>query len=199
MARIIKIYSENNHFQHAEVLRRNRQRRQQFREFFLEGVLPLERALEHGWPINAFLYSPEKKLSDWAKGILAQSKAETHFELPRRLMARLSLKEETSELIALLPMPEDRLSRIPLARDLLIVVVDRPANPGNLGTIVRSSDALGAHGVIITGHSVDLYDPETISASRGSLFSLPVVRMGGPGALAPWFEKVSRAKRPRRA
>jgi TrmH family RNA methyltransferase len=113
--------------------------------------------------------------------------------MPAALLANLSAKSEPSELLALVAMPADDLTRIPLAPDLLVVVCDRPASPGNLGSIIRSCDALGAHGVIITGHSVDLYDPETISASTGSLFALPIVRLPSHKALEPWVAEVRRS------
>jgi tRNA G18 (ribose-2'-O)-methylase SpoU len=80
-----------------------------------------------------------------------------------------------------------------VGRDLLAVVIDAPSNPGNLGTIVRSCDALGAHGVIMTGHAADLYDPATITASRGSLFALPVVRLESPAAVERWVQGVRQA------
>jgi TrmH family RNA methyltransferase len=87
-------------------------------------------------------------------------------------------------------MPEDSLSRIRVTDNPLVVVFDRPSSPGNLGTLIRTCDALGADGMIVTGHGADVYDPETISASRGSLFALPVVRLGGPRDLQPWVEEL---------
>jgi TrmH family RNA methyltransferase len=103
-------------------------------------------------------------------------------------MAKLSQKEDPSELLAILVMPADELSRIPERDNLLVVVFDRPANPGNLGAVIRSCDALRVDGVIITGHSVDLYDPETVRATAGSFFSIPIVRMPSYKELIPWFE-----------
>jgi TrmH family RNA methyltransferase len=188
--RIIKIYSENNDFQYVETLRRNRTKRQKHKEFFVEGVRPINQALKYHWTINAFLYSKEQELSGWAKGILASSQANTHFELPLPLLNRLSNKSETSELMALIAIPEDHLSRIPIKENMLIVIFDRPANPGNLGTIIRSCDALRVDGLVITGHAVDLYDPETISASTGSFFALPVVRVPSHKELLPWFKTI---------
>ncbi len=185
---ITTLYTENNLFQYVDTLRRKREKRQREGLFFLEGVRPINQALAHGWRISTFVYAPERGLSDWARNILAQSQAETHIETPAALLAKLSNKSEPSELLALVAMPADDLDRIPLTPDLLVVVCDRPANPGNLGSIIRSCDALGAHGLIITGHSVDLYDPETISASVGSIFSLPVVRLPSPKSLEPWIE-----------
>jgi len=186
--KVVRIYSENNDFQYIETLRRKREKRQRQKEFFIEGVRPINQAIRHNWSINAYVYAREKDLSDWAKNILARSTAKTHFELPLPLLEKLSNKAEASELLALVSMPDDDLARIPVHEDLLVVVFDRPASPGNLGTIIRSCDALKVAGMVITGHAVDLYDPETISATTGSLFALPVVRLPSHKELLPWFE-----------
>lgn len=188
MPRIIAIRTENDIFQTIDALRRNREKRQRRRELFVEGVRPINLALRHGWQVNAWLYSPARRPSDWATGILARSDARIHYELPPHLLAKLSGKNEPGELIAIVAMPEDDPARVPLRDDLLVVVFDRPASPGNLGTLLRSCDALGAHGLFVTGHATDLYDPETISASTGSLFALPAVRLPSHRELAPWLD-----------
>lgn len=186
--RIVNIFSENNDFQYVETLRRNRVKRQHHREFFVEGVRAINLALKYQWHVRAFLYSREHKRSDWAENILRQSQAETHYELSSSLLEKLSDKEETSELLAIVTMPEDDLARIPIHDRLLVVIFDRPASPGNLGSIIRSCDALRVDGLIITGHSVDVYDPETIRASTGSFFALPIVRLPSQKELRPWFD-----------
>jgi 23S rRNA (uridine2479-2'-O)-methyltransferase len=53
--------------------------------------------------------------------------------------------------------------------------LDRPSSPGNLGAIIRSCNAFGIDAVLLTGHSVDAYDPKTITASRGTVFTVPVI------------------------
>ncbi len=185
--RIVKIYTENNDFQYIETLRRNREKRQKHKEFFIEGVRPINQAIQHNWQIRAFIYSREKQLSDWAEGILARSQASQHYELRLPLLEKLSNKSEASELLAIVTMPEDNIARIPISEKPLIVIFDRPASPGNLGTLIRSCDALHVDGLIITGHAVDLYDPETISASTGSFFALPTVRLPSQKELQPWL------------
>jgi TrmH family RNA methyltransferase len=188
--KIVKVYSENAQFQHIETLRRNRAKRQKHREFFVEGVRPINQALRYGWTIKAFVYAGEQTLSDWATDILRRSSAEMHIEMPSALVHKLSNKEEASELMAIVAMPEDSFERIPINENMLVVVFDRPASPGNLGTLIRSCDALGVDGLVITGHAVDLYDPETISATTGSLFALPSIRIPSHKELLPWFDTI---------
>ncbi len=185
--RIVKIYTENNDFQYIETLRRNREKRQKHKEFFIEGVRPINQAIQHNWQIRAFVYSREKRLSDWAEGILARSQASQHYEVRLPLLGKLSNKSEASELLAVVTMPDDDLERIRVHEKLLVVIFDRPASPGNLGTLIRSCDALHVDGLIITGHAVDLYDPETISATTGSFFALPTVRLPSQKELQPWL------------
>jgi TrmH family RNA methyltransferase len=185
--KIVRVYSENATFQLFETLRRNREKRQQQRAFLLEGVRQINLAVQQGWTINGWLYSHERPLSQWATALLQHKPAPTHYELTEPLLAKLSSKEAPSELLALVRMAADDLARIPLHSPFLTVIFDRPANPGNLGTIIRSCEGLRASGLILTGHAVDLYDPETISASVGALFTLPVVRLPSPKQLEPWF------------
>jgi tRNA G18 (ribose-2'-O)-methylase SpoU len=54
--------------------------------------------------------------------------------------------------------------------------IGRPA-PGNIGSIIRSADAFGAGGMIVTGHAADVYDSKCVRASTGSIFALPTVRV----------------------
>ena len=66
------------------------------------------------------------------------------------------------------------------------IVLDRPASPGNIGSIIRSADAFGADGVIVTGHAADVYDPRCVRASTGSVFALPVVRCPSHREVTEW-------------
>ncbi|MFN2302093.1 MAG: TrmH family RNA methyltransferase, partial [Anaerolineales bacterium] len=156
--------------------------------FFVEGVNAINQALAFHWQIDAFVYIKNIRLSDWATGILQHSTANNHYELPFELMKKISQKEDASELIAIPYIPPDDLHRIPASDNPLIVVLDRIASPGNLGTIIRSCDALGVDGVILTGHSSDLYAPETIRATTGSFFAVPVIRVPSPKTLSPWID-----------
>lgn len=193
-AKVLTITKENATFQVLNALKSNREKRNH-EGFLFEGVRNINNAITYRWNIKAFFYSSEKGLSDWAKDILKNSNAETHYDLSLELLNKLSNKEEASELLALGEIPKDDLKKIPEKENPLIVIFDRPSSPGNLGTIIRSCDALGVDGLVITGHAVDLYDPETISATTGSLFSLPVVRVQSQKELDEWIASL-RVKHP---
>ncbi len=187
---LIKVNTQNSEFQYIETLRRNRVKRGKAGEFFVEGVRSIEQALRNHWKINGLVYSREKRLSDWATGVLARANAQRHYELTAALLGELSQKEEPSEMLALVAMPADDLTRIRSKSSPLAVVLDRPILPGNIGTVIRSCDALQVDGVVITGHSADLYDTETIRASTGSFFSVPAVRLPSQKELLPWLEQM---------
>lgn len=106
------------------------------------------------------------------------------------LLAELGGKDESApEVVAVLEMPEDDLSRIGVDDDFLGVLFDRPTGPGNIGTVIRSADAFGAGGVIVTGHAADVYDPKSVRASTGSLFALPAVRVPSQREVVAWLEQ----------
>lgn len=185
----IKIEKENAQFQILNALKTNREKRNK-EGFLFEGVRNINNAIKYNWKIKSFFYSSQKGLSNWAISIIKNTKTEVNYDLSIELLKKLSSKEETSEIIALAEIPKDNLNSIKINKTPLIVVFDRPSSPGNLGTIIRTCDALGVDGLIITGHAVDIYDPETISATTGSLFSLPLVRLSSQNELELWITKM---------
>ena len=58
----------------------------------------------------------------------------------------------------------------------LLAILEEVRDPGNAGTIIRAADAAGADGVILTGHSVDAYNPKVVRSTTGSIFHLPVAQ-----------------------
>jgi len=186
----LKVSTRNASFQQWQAQLTNRTKRHRTGRFLVQGVRPITIAVRYGWPIEALLYSAEIS-SGWASEILRDVRAATHYELTPDLMRELGEKaEQPPELLAVAVMPPDDLDRIPVPPDALLVIMDRPGSPGNVGTLIRSADALGAHGLIVTGHATDLYDPRTVRASTGSLFAIPAVRVAGPGEVSDWIGSV---------
>lgn len=147
---------------------------------------PITLAVERSWPLAALLYDMSRPLSQWAARMLAESGARQVGMAPQ-LLSELGEKDSgVPELVAVAAIPPDDWTRIPQRPDLLAVVFDRPASPGNIGTMIRSADAFGADGLIVTGHAADPYDPKSVRASTGSLLTVPVVRAASHSAVTSW-------------
>jgi 23S rRNA (uridine2479-2'-O)-methyltransferase len=182
----MRVTSRGARFQEWSALLGNRTKRQRRGEFIVQGVRPITLAVRHGWPVRELLYNADAALSRWARETQEAARA-PGVAVSADLMAELGGKDEgVPELLAVVELPADELSRIPAGPGLLAVVFDRPASPGNVGTLIRSADAFGASGVIVTGHAADVYDPRSVRASTGSLFALPVVRAPSHRPVLDW-------------
>lgn len=184
-----KVSNKNNIFQRFEVLKTNRNKRYRYNEFLLEGVRSLNEAVKNNWKIKSFLYD-KNNLSDWATDMIRNVSTDMNYCLTAELMRELSGKEDTSELMAVIEMRKDSLESVLLSDNPFIVLFDRPSNKGNLGTMIRSCDALGADLLIITGHAVDLYDPDVVVSAMGSFFNMPVIRIADNNALFAYVDRL---------
>lgn len=187
----INITNKNNDYQRFEVLKTNRNKRYKYNEFLVEGVRSLKEAAANGWHIRSLIYD-RNNLSDWAKDMIHTVRTEVNYNLTPALLQELSGKADTSELMAVIRMREDSLEQVPLSANPFIVLFDRPSNKGNLGTMIRSCDALGADMLVITGHAIDLYEPDVVVAAMGSFFNLPVVRVEDNKKLYDYIEKIKK-------
>jgi 23S rRNA (uridine2479-2'-O)-methyltransferase len=182
----MRVTSRGARFQEWAALLGNRSKRQRRGEFIVQGVRPITLAVRHGWPVRELLYNADTALSRWARETQEGARAAS-VAVSAELMAELGGKDDgVPELLAVVALPADELSRISAGPALLAVVFDRPASPGNIGTLIRSADAFGASGVIVTGHAADVYDPRSVRASTGSLFALPVVRAASHRPVLDW-------------
>ena len=184
----LEVHKKDNLFQRAEVLKRNREKRHQYGEFLVEGVAQINLAVKYDWAIKALLFTSGKPLSKWAHELVTSNIAAEHWEMSPELMADLSEKDDTSELLAIIDQKRLAPSVIPAQPGGLVVVFDRPSSPGNLGSSIRSADALGAQGVIISGHAVDIYDPFVVRGSMGAVFALPVTTTASHTGVKEWVD-----------
>jgi 23S rRNA (uridine2479-2'-O)-methyltransferase len=180
-----RVSSRNARFQVWQALLGNRNKRQRAGEFIVQGVRPISLAVEHGWTVNALIQDASRVPSQWARELLQSQRQAERVLMEPELLAELTEKSE-AELVAVVSMPPDKLSRITVGRSFLGVVFDRPTGPGNIGSIIRSADAFGADGFVVTGHAADIYDPKAVRASTGSLFALPAVRVPSQREVMEW-------------
>jgi TrmH family RNA methyltransferase len=181
-----RVTTRSARFQQWEALLTNRNKRQRTGEFLVQGVRPITLAVEHGWEIRTLLFDDGAARSAWAARLLEQVAADQVAVAPDLLQELGGKAESTPELLAVVAMASDDLGRITPGPNPLVVVFDRPTNPGNIGTLVRSADAFGAAGLVVTGHAADVYDPKAVRASTGSIFAVPTVRAASHRQVQEW-------------
>ena len=150
----------------------------------------INRALDAGWPVRAALVPDGAERSRWAEACLAR--VDDVVEVRPDLFARLTDREEPPELILVGRIPAPDLARraasAPTASSWWST--DPPARATSARSSARA-DALGAAAVLTTGHGAHLYDPQTVRASVGSLFALPVVPVASNQALIGLARRVA--------
>lgn len=189
------ISSTSNPF--VKRLRKLRHRR--FREaegvFLVEGIAQVRRALEHGAPVETIFVAPELLTSDggWSAVEDFRSSGGAVVELGRAAFESVVEREHPSGLGATVRMVERSLTDLVARPEALFAAMHEVGNPGNLGSIIRAADAVGAGGVVVVGESTDQHHPAAVKASMGTLFSVPVCRAADVESLVAWclMEKVT--------
>lgn len=114
-----------------------------------------------------------KKRNEAANGIRM-------YQVDEKVMAKLSDTKAPQGVLAVIRTPEQNLRQLHPGtasdNNAPVIILDRVQDPGNLGTIIRTADAVGALGLILLEGCVDAYSPKVVRASMGSLFHLPVVQ-----------------------
>jgi len=157
----------------------DRRHRRREGAFVVEGIQPVWRAVEAGWEIETLVVAPDLLAGSPAADLVAAHPAPVAY-LSRDLFTRLSDREGPAGLAAIVRTRSTSLSALAVAPDAVFVALHRIANPGNLGTIIRTLDAAGGSGVVLLGETTDPYAPAAVKASMGSLFSVPVVPASPP-------------------
>ncbi|MFN2182519.1 MAG: TrmH family RNA methyltransferase [Anaerolineae bacterium] len=181
--------TQNPRFKALRALRL-RKHRQREGLYLIEGIRIVEEALTGGAPVETLVYAPELLVSDRAQALVDRVPTDQRLAISSDLFRILSQRDEPQGIAAAVRIQEPSLAGIPLRDDLLVIVAHQLRDPGNLGTIIRTADATGATGVVIVEPSVDLYDPQTVRATMGSLFALPIVHLADESGWTRWVEDV---------
>ncbi|MBU8921894.1 MAG: RNA methyltransferase [Bacteroidales bacterium] len=140
----------------------------------VEGTREVDRALEAGMnPVEAFI-CPTVSDGPVAENIAGNlmSKGSVLFEVSPAVYGKLAYRSSTEGIIAVFKKPEESLSSFTTHQAALYLVVDGVEKPGNLGAVFRSADGAGVNGIIVTGKGTDLYNPNVIRASLGTVFNI---------------------------
>jgi TrmH family RNA methyltransferase len=155
---------------------RHKKARQESGLFIVEGIRPVGEAIQAGAAIDSLFYAPELLKSEFAHDLIqAQSQAGVPcYAASLEVFASLADKENPQGLLALVHQWEKNLADLNPQNFPWGVALVAPQDPGNLGTILRTVDAVGASGLLLLESSADVYHPGAVRASMGALFWHPV-------------------------
>jgi tRNA G18 (ribose-2'-O)-methylase SpoU len=147
----------------------------------------VEEALSCEAPLETLVYAPELLTSDRATALVQRVGPDRHLVLSGDVFRALSNRDQPQGIAAVMSIEDHPLDAIPPSDNLLVIVACQLQDPGNLGAIIRTADAAAASGVIVLGPSVDVHDPRAVRATMGSLFAVPIIRLGHEADLQGWF------------
>ena len=181
--------TRNSRIVEARKLSQRKHRQQQGR-FAVEGLQLLHMALDAGLQPDDVFYNEALFKGETAPALLTAFDRTGASLIPvaPEVLDSLSDRDTSQGIFATFKLPAPRLEAVSLEADSLVIVLDRLRDPGNVGTLLRTADAVGAAAVLLLTPGVDLYDPKTVRASMGSLFNLPVIPLESAGMLLNWLE-----------
>jgi RNA methyltransferase, TrmH family len=141
--------------------------------FLVEGIHHVGEVVEAGWQIDSIFYAPDLLTSDFARELVSRLSLKPQTVTPQ-VMESLADKENPQGILAIVHERKYKLSDVkPISMAAAVV---SPQDPGNVGTILRTLDAIGADALFILEGGVELYHPSVVRASMGTLFWKPVVQ-----------------------
>ena len=148
--------------------------------FAAEGAAVLVTAREAGWRPRMLAFLAGSAQSGVPRGLVAWGEAAGAecLEVSEAVLAKLAAKDNPQTMLGVFEQrwaPEPQAAAV--APDATWLALEEIRDPGNLGTILRTADAVGAGGVILIGNAVDPYARESVRASMGSIFNVGLVRM----------------------
>ncbi len=155
--------------------------------FLIEGYRELLRAVDAGRQMEALFICPALFLGENEEALIARI---TKVRVPLFLCSepvfkKISYRDRPDGLIAISAQKHLSLNNLDVKKKHppFLVVAEAIEKPGNLGTILRSTDAVGAHGLIVCDRCTDIHNPNVVRASVGTLFTVPVIEAQGEETL----------------
>jgi TrmH family RNA methyltransferase len=153
-----------------------RKRRKETGLFVAEGLRTAIEAMELNAPMTMMLYHYDQKDRDDVARLRDYCSARGGLicEVNEAILEKISTKDNPQRVIGVY---KQIWNNIDIVTNSVWVALDQVRDPGNLGTIIRTIDAVGARGVILIDNCCDPFSPECVQASMGSIFSVPVIHM----------------------
>ncbi len=156
--------------------------RERYGEFVVEGALSVEWALESDFSLVEVVVSQGFSMNHRLAELLGDM---TVYRVPEALFAKMADTKTPQGILCTLKLPQ----MPPMPESGLFIYCDSIRDPGNLGTIIRTADAMGFDGVILSPDCVDPFNPKLVRSAMGSLFHLPLFVGVNHEALLSWQKR----------
>ncbi len=145
--------------------------------FLVEGITHVGAALDAGAALDSILYAPNLLRSDFGQSLVrqAQQKSISCLATSSEVFESISDKDNPAGILALAHRPLTTYQLLITNNQSLFIALVTPQDPGNIGTILRTIDAVNASGLILLDGGADPYHPNAVRASLGALFYKPVI------------------------
>ncbi|HSX76540.1 MAG TPA: RNA methyltransferase [Shinella sp.] len=156
----------------------NKKDRDETKSFMAEGLKLVIDALELGFEIRTLVYA--KNVKEKPQVVQCATKTVARgglvLEVSEKVLASITRRDNPQMVVGIFTQRWTPLRDLKPQTGETYVALDRVRDPGNLGTIIRTADAAGASGVILVGEATDPFSMETVRATKGSVFALPLVK-----------------------
>jgi TrmH family RNA methyltransferase len=149
--------------------------------FLVEGIHHVGEAVEADWEIDSILYSPELLTSTFGRDLIARLGTKSQ-PVSAQVMESLADKDNPQGILAIVRQRQMSLhalkhSTIPGSQKIIrAVALGSPQDPGNIGTILRTLDAVGADALFLLDGGAELYHPTVIRSSMGTIFWKSIIQ-----------------------
>lgn len=168
---------QNPRIKHIVRLRDDKRQRQSDGLMLVEGFDEIQLALSAGYRPQTLLSAP-----DLTSRQLEVVNAEA-ITVTQAVFEKISYRQNPDGWLAIFPLPHISLDDLKLSETPLLIVAESIEKPGNLGAILRTADAAGVDALFVCDPRVDAYSPNVVRASRGTLFTVPVIEINSTQAV----------------
>lgn len=149
-------------------------------QILIDGVREIDQARKAGVQIVSLFYATQTEGNDHPEGVFdGIGSPEILQPVSQRVLDKISYGERNSQAVAIAHAPEKSLAQLHLPENPLLVVLDSAEKPGNVGAVARTAYTAGANAMLLSDPRCELFNPNAIRASLGTVFALPIAVASG--------------------
>ena len=147
-------------------------------KFIAEGLKLVIDAIDSGWEIEILIYAKAAAQKEIVQKTAAKVGANSGLilEVTEKVLTSITRRDNPQMVVGVFKQRFSDLDKLKPESGDTFIALDRVRDPGNLGTIIRTADAAGIKGVILVGATTDAFSIETVRATMGSIFALPILK-----------------------